>query len=322
VSASGSDANPGTLSAPWRTVQKAVDTLGSGQLAYVRAGSYGQTRCGSGDGGSASGGYVTIRAYPGARPVLAGAFDGILNISCAYLRVQGFLIDGPSVVGGTNIYANVGSHHVELIGNEVRNSVCQGIGVEPSAHHWSFLRNRIHDNGHGCDQQAHGIYLQGDDHLVANNLIYNTAEGYGIQAYPNGNRNLIAQNTIVNSGRGGIVVGGGSYDQATIVNNVLAFNGGYGLHWNQSKPTNCLVARNLAYGNQAGGIEAGAPASCTLRDTLASDPLFVSLATLDLHTLTGSPTINAADLNYNYGPDHDNTPRPQGPAPDVGAYER
>ena len=278
--------------------------------------------CDSDMGGTASGGYATVSAYPGERPVLAGAYDGIVNVRCAYLRVEGFLIDGPSVVGGTNVYANAGSHHVQLVRNEIRNSVCQGIGVEPSAHHWVITRNRIHDNGRGCDQQAHGIYLQGSDNVVTNNVIYNTPEGYGIQAYPNGARNMIAHNTIVRSGRGGIVVGGGNYDQAKIVNNVLAFNGGYGLHWNSSKPTNCLVARNVVFGNSQGGIESGAPSSCALRDNILSDPMFVNLAGFDLHVRTGSPTINSADSSYVYGPDFDGTARPQNGAADVGAYER
>jgi hypothetical protein len=42
VSTAGSDSNPGTLAAPWRTIQHALDTLQSGQTAFVRAGTYGE----------------------------------------------------------------------------------------------------------------------------------------------------------------------------------------------------------------------------------------------------------------------------------------
>jgi len=40
VSTSGSDANPGTESQPFRTIQKAVDTVGAGDTIYVNAGTY------------------------------------------------------------------------------------------------------------------------------------------------------------------------------------------------------------------------------------------------------------------------------------------
>src|SRR5690242_1065780 len=42
VSPSGSDSNPGTLSAPWQTMQKAFDTATGGQTVYFRSGTYPQ----------------------------------------------------------------------------------------------------------------------------------------------------------------------------------------------------------------------------------------------------------------------------------------
>ena len=40
VATSGSDANPGTLTQPWRTIQKAAATLQAGDAVYIRAGTY------------------------------------------------------------------------------------------------------------------------------------------------------------------------------------------------------------------------------------------------------------------------------------------
>ncbi|UUZ87133.1 DUF1565 domain-containing protein [Paenibacillus sp. P26] len=40
VSPSGSDTNPGTINAPWRTIQKAAKTAGPGSIVNVRGGTY------------------------------------------------------------------------------------------------------------------------------------------------------------------------------------------------------------------------------------------------------------------------------------------
>jgi hypothetical protein len=56
VSPVGSDGNPGTLRRPWKTVEKALETLRPGQRALVRAGTYGRAACEDGRGGSRNGG--------------------------------------------------------------------------------------------------------------------------------------------------------------------------------------------------------------------------------------------------------------------------
>ncbi|MGO4372568.1 DUF1565 domain-containing protein, partial [Paenibacillus sp. MCAF20] len=40
VAPTGSDSNPGTLNAPWKTIQKAANTLVAGEIVYVRGGVY------------------------------------------------------------------------------------------------------------------------------------------------------------------------------------------------------------------------------------------------------------------------------------------
>ena len=212
VSTAGLDSNPGTLAQPWRTPQHAVNVMAPGDTTLVLAGTYsGQTYCdgSTGDGGSTAG-FVSLKAYPGATPVLTGAVDGIIKISCDYFSVQGFNIAGPAVVGGTNIYPMGGSSHIRLIGNDIHGSVCQGISMDPDTTDYEILGNRIHHNGvqpTACDQQAHGLYLQGDRHVVKNNLLHDNHD-YGIQAYPYGRDSVIAYNVSVNNGKAGIVMGG------------------------------------------------------------------------------------------------------------------
>ena len=325
VSTSGSDSNPGTPGRPWRTIQKALDELRPGQTASVRPGTYAAARCEREKGGSAAGGYVTIEAAPGTKPVLAGAVGGVLKVACDYLRVEGLVIAGPGAVGGTLVYGLEGSDHVDLIGNEIRGSICQGVFLEEETDDWRILRNWIHDNGHGCDQQAHGIYLQGDGHLVANNVIDGHPEGYGIQAYDYNRGARLLSNTIVHSGRGGIVVGGtgcrsnGGCGVAgiEIANNIVAFNSGYGVVANSDPPESCDIHANLAFANDSGSFSEDWPRGC-LGTNRTADPRFVGRT---YRLGARSPAVDAADPTAVVSPDRDGVVRPQGAGPDIGAYE-
>lgn len=70
VAPGGDDAHPGTQSQPFRTVQKAADSLQPGDTCYVRAGVYRETVKLSVTGGPDR--PVCIRAYPGETALLDG----------------------------------------------------------------------------------------------------------------------------------------------------------------------------------------------------------------------------------------------------------
>jgi hypothetical protein len=129
VSTKGNDSNPGTQSAPWRTVQHAANTAHAGSTVNVRGGIY-EELVSINASGNASDGYITFRSFPGETAVLdAGhitptARSGILTIqNQSYVRVEGFEIRnyitaehrltplGVSVIG-------TGSH-IELLKNNV-----------------------------------------------------------------------------------------------------------------------------------------------------------------------------------------------------------
>ncbi|MEO6576700.1 MAG: DUF1565 domain-containing protein, partial [Polyangiaceae bacterium] len=82
VSTSGNDANPGTSTQPWRTLQKAVDTIAPGDVALVRAGTYVGARIGKSGTATAP---KTLKADVGARPILSApgpsnAHKGIIEL--------------------------------------------------------------------------------------------------------------------------------------------------------------------------------------------------------------------------------------------------
>jgi hypothetical protein len=71
VSLQGQDAAAGTLAAPWRTLQHAVDSLKPGDTVFIEPGTY-RERIQISSGGTAQA-PITLSALPGARVVVSGA---------------------------------------------------------------------------------------------------------------------------------------------------------------------------------------------------------------------------------------------------------
>jgi Right handed beta helix region/Protein of unknown function (DUF1565) len=336
VSTTGSDSNPGSLDQPWKTVQHALDTLRAGQSALVRAGTYAENLRMTRDGTASE--PITLSSYPGERAVLRPA-GGRLNSypiaieSASYFRLHGFVIEDAIGQSSADVYFQSNTHHVELSGNEVRNSADQGIYSEGTTHHLQILANSIHDNGPSPLHRSHGIYLEGVDQLVANNVIYHNYHGNGIQVYPDANRVLIVQNTVVENGdagiSGGINIGADgstTVNNTKIVNNVVAFNVSRGIR-SYFPPGTIRGEGNQAYSNigyanpdgdfstwQGGGIDYS-------WGNIVADPLLVDRLGGDFHLRAGSPAIDAAFAFYSTLVDFDGHVRWRGPMPDIGAFE-
>ncbi len=129
VSTAGDDSNPGTLQAPWRTIQHAADVATVGSTVNVRGGVY-EERVSINVSRDARHGYVTFRSYPGETAILDGEHltpesrGGMLVVlNKSFVRIQGFEIRnyhtddrrrtpmGISVLGA--------SAHIELLKNNV-----------------------------------------------------------------------------------------------------------------------------------------------------------------------------------------------------------
>ena len=122
VANSGSDANPGTLDAPWQTLQHAVDTALPGSVIYARAGTYAA-------GLTIDRPNLTLSGYPGEAAVLAG--DGVEQHNIHVLDVSGVSLrsltiqDNP-VKYGTGIHVEDASQIT--ISNTLFQDI-QGFGV-------------------------------------------------------------------------------------------------------------------------------------------------------------------------------------------------
>ena len=322
VAPNGSNTNPGTLDAPWQTIQKALTTLQPGQKAYVRAGTY-REALSMGRAGTAAA-PITIEAYPGERPVIDGEHvRRPLNVQSAgaYFRIKGFILDRDCCTSGGHI--DVYGHHIEIVDNEMRNGNGKGVYTDESSRFVHIIGNWIHHNSTAGGQQDHGIYLQGDDHLVANNVIHDHPDGFGIQAYDKGSRYVIVNNTVTNNGHSGIVVGGpGGVSDVVIRNNVLANNSRYGVQHDSSCPiSNVVVENNVIFGNGSGTVQTGC-SSISASGNNTANPLFVdpgTTTTRNLRVQSGSPAINAGRVDFAMPTAFGGAARDA--QPDIGAYE-
>ncbi len=185
VAVDGSDSGDGTKAAPWRTLQKAADSTGPGSTVYVRGGVYHQTVAVH-TSGSASGGFITFRNYPGEHPILDG--------------------DGLSVPDGPSAMVSIESRdYVTFQGFEIRNyrsaepgHVPMGIYVSGDASHIRILDNAVHDIQTNVQARvngdAHGIAVYGTessspirDIVIDGNQVYDCKLGSSESLVLNGN---------------------------------------------------------------------------------------------------------------------------------------
>ncbi len=135
VAENGSDGAPGTLAAPWRTIQRAANAVAAGDTVYVRTGTYAERVVMVSSG--APGAEITFAAYPGEVPVIDGtgvampdALSGLLHVEgIGYVHVRGLRVQN---VGPYRENAGIlldTAHHVVLEHNSTYNTASSGIGV-------------------------------------------------------------------------------------------------------------------------------------------------------------------------------------------------
>jgi parallel beta helix pectate lyase-like protein/fibronectin type III domain protein len=341
VSTSGSDTNPGSFEQPWRTVQRAMDTLKPGQRALVRAGVYEQNLVMRRAGTATD--PITIENYPGERPVLHPAASSPsyplrLTTGTAYVRFRGFVIENAVGASIQNVYgagSNPGAHDYEISGCEIRNARnSSGMFIDNTNHHVYVIGNLVHDNNESGVQHQ-GIYIEADDSLVANNLVYHHTNGFGIQVRTDASagprRIVVTNNTVTDNSLGGILVEHTAID-TTVVNNVSAFNQGAGIrgyysiedHASDSIGTGNVAHDNVVYGNAGyGNLYTDVPSIIDFSaGNRVADPLFIDQLARDYHVRATSPALDVALGTFAPGADYDGVARPQGGGPDLGAFER
>ncbi len=130
VAPDGNDANPGTEAGPWKTIQKAADTLVAGDTVHIKAGTY-KERVIPQKSGSA-GKYITYAAHPGHEVTIDGTgiplpnWYGVFTVSKkSYLRISGLRAINSAFAG---IFVG-GASHIIIEKNHTSDTYSSGISV-------------------------------------------------------------------------------------------------------------------------------------------------------------------------------------------------
>jgi uncharacterized protein YjdB len=280
VSPSGSDANPGTESAPFRTIQKAADVVQPGNEVIVEDGTWTDT---DGDGsivnidrGGTSASPIVFRSRNKWGAKLDGqngqAAQGIdFNNGIGWVRVEGFEIFGVANVGSprgsaSGVDAYDGGHDSWVVGNHIHHigRVCTNsgntngeVGIFVQQPNLTIEENLIHDIGrffpgeNGCSYTGgftgyqtldHGIYLNGGS--------------------PGADGALIRNNIFYNTRHGWAIQWyPGTLDNIRVLNNTFAYgnpNKNYTHIVLDADISNSSIINNIFYNPEAGEtIEAG-----------------------------------------------------------------
>jgi len=222
VSPRGADSNPGTVTRPFRTIQRAADIVHPGDTVIVKDGTYSNPLASGADStlvnvtrsGTANA-YIVFRAQHKWGAVL----DGLNNTTAEgwefagnYIRIEDFEMKGFSDDTLSNYkggrFITIIGNHIHDIGRYCTDTNIGRDGIFLSNSSITIERNVIHDIGrysegeNGCrpanthyQRHDHGIYVAGaSDVMIRNNVFYNITHGWSIQVYPKAMNNLAVLN--------------------------------------------------------------------------------------------------------------------------------
>ncbi len=357
VSTTGDDTgNTGTsLSSPWRTIQHAVDQAKPGDVIQVRGGVYQEGVHFQQSGASAA--PIVLQNFAAESPVIessANDYPMLLQAEPSQNRLEiGWItIEGFELRGGIVGIEITNLHDAVISRCFVHDNSDQGILGR--GHDVLIERNVVEHNGDptGGNNQNHCLYLTGQRFQILNNLVIGNA-AYGLQAaaygcyassgecagpdYSGVGDWLVANNTFaLQQNRSAVVLWLpdasygtplGTIGNVTFQNNIAyenaladpgAVNGVDLFGW--SGDSTVVVDHNLFF-SDSGGSDV-APGGDTVTGSVDADPRFVDAGALDLHLGAASPAVDVGVTIPQVAVDLDGVHRPQGPAYDIGAYER
>ena len=264
VSGTGNDNNNGlNEGAAFRTLGTAVYRMKTGDTLYVMNGTYDKGFTLFNFNGSANN-WTTIKAYPGATPIIKTTGSGINIFSSSYVRVEGLDLEG----NRENITLEYALQQKDNLNNPLTNSSGievkswtdgQGVGGTNS-HHIVISGNTVRDFPGGGIGAMDSDYITFEKNIVSGNAWYSPygAQGLGLNRTFNIDNNTTDYKMII---KDNIV-----YDNQSLVPWSVAgkITEGHGIMLdttNQSKDGTpylgkTLIANNVVYNNGNSGIDA------------------------------------------------------------------
>jgi hypothetical protein len=324
VAPNGSPDNDGTVDHPWPSVAVALQKVGGGNTIVLMPGIY-------------QGGISIPKEYAGT-PNLPTVIRSQVKWKAVILGSSGHgvyvadncywvVIDGLEVSG-----ARLDGIKVSADGGVVRNCWVHGSGSQGISVHgfknWTIENCLVEFNGQN-PQFHHGIYADGQDFIVRNNIVRHNA-GYGMQLYPSAKRGLVVNNLVYGQARkGGMVLQvRNEVGKNVIANNTIADNAyGMNIYGGQSD----VVANNIFVGpgaiqpdSQTKGLIVDynlcSPACTGQAHGVVADPMFVYATRGAYYLQASSPAIGTGSKDYAPATDFWGRPRNQDDSVDLGAF--
>jgi len=324
VATTGSDPNPGTQSAPFRHLSKAALTATQpGDTVIVMDGTY------DNEGvvapsivvilsySGTAGNPITFRAQNRGKAILdsmnsstttscdgASAYFGLKSIS--FIVIQGFVIQRGCDSG---IQTDGAAHDITIRWNEVRNIANHtvidqigrnGIYLHAAEYNFIFDGNSFHDIGRTDGQTLlhfdHGIYAQGQNMTIINNIFYNMNRGFSIQTADGASNWLVANNTFAfgnANGEAGQIMFWNTNSNITVRNNIFYNPNSSAITRYAATISGCRFDHNLVYGVST--VISDVTGFTIATNQIGANPLFVNASTApyDFQLQPGSPGIDA-----------------------------
>jgi hypothetical protein len=222
VAENGDDTSPGvSIAAPLRSLSRAVERVGPGDVIELRAGTYrGVTIRTPGTADR----WITLRAHPGEKPRILASREGrptlyFYHRSCdedtpnnypcqpLYWIVEGLEIVGSGLGGGDDYVVKIDTPRVRLIRNNMHGSSADVVKLVHTADDVEIVENEIHDPRARPGANAQGIDIVGADRtLVARNHVHDIPS-IGMYAKGNSRGTVFEANLVENTWSHGIMLG-------------------------------------------------------------------------------------------------------------------
>ncbi|MGB9162451.1 MAG: Ig-like domain repeat protein [Candidatus Sulfotelmatobacter sp.] len=177
VSTKGSDSNPGTIGAPWLTIQHAANSVSAGAKVYVFGGVYNESVNFPASGTTSA--PITFESYPGQTAVIDGT-----GVSCCTSNPPS---SGNDTQGLINI---VNQSYLVLAGFEIRDFTTSnpaytpaGVWITGSGTGIQLLNNLLHNITTSSEENgnAFGIAVYGTSQTPISHLVISGNEVYSLK---------------------------------------------------------------------------------------------------------------------------------------------
>jgi hypothetical protein len=339
VAPTGSDSNPGTQSAPWKTIAKAVTMVKPSTTVFVAPGTYYGGFKSTISGTASARIYFVSTTKWGAKivPPASSPNDTAWDNRGSYVDIIGFEVNGAAHQSGTKwlhgiynggSYDMIRNNRVHHIATSVTCTSAGGSAIGVDSYYKGKLSdvigNLVHDIGPAGCKYVQGIYMSTSG-SVKNNVVYRVSEA-AIHLWHDATNVIITGNTVTAS-HTGIIVGGGDYyyitgpNDYTSVHNNIVYDNVYGISEQGKTGTHNTYRNNLVYQNTYNWTLKN---GLTHTGTVTAVPGFKAYSrsgTPDLHLATGSAAIGKGTATGVLPYDFDGKPRNATTGYDIGAYQ-